>query len=158
MLVVPGPTEADIANTIAQAAALGGADVVLPNAPVQMVNGVAWSADNIRVHGQARTELIAPPTGAVNLLWPRGTIGTATTLTANAAQNTNQVQVLSVAGFAVGGLVYFVAPAPSNSTHWQVAEVLAINGLTIQFMPALQYPIATTDSHSVVPLNTVSAT
>lgn len=149
-----GQTGADVQSAINAASAVGGGVVLLDGVSYTDVNATIPS-DNIHIIGTGKTRLLAPASGAINVLSAQGTLGTATTLTANAAQFTDQVVVASAAGLAVGGFIQFSLTVPNaydTNTFQHRAEIITLAGTTMTFTPPLPFAIVTTQTHSVRPL------
>lgn len=138
--------EPGLLAAIAQAVAVGGGDVLLENAPVQLTAGIQISAHNIRLRGQGRSELIAPATGSQELILARGGFGSPTTVVGAVPLWGKIVVAANVnAGWTVGGLcfIYRAMPVP-NVGHTHVAEIISsVSNGTVQQLtisPPMPFP------------------
>jgi hypothetical protein len=156
MFVVSGGTEADINAAIAQAAAVGGGDVVLENQPYAITAGAVVPSSNIRLRGQARTEFVSTGTN-VNLLSAFGAMSAFTSLSTNVPLFGNQVTVGNPEYFTVGGCLLIRRTLPYTYLAL-VAEVTAINGAVVSFSPSIPFDVPASDPsnvliYSITPLN-----
>lgn len=149
-----GTASTDIQTAVTAACAAGGGRVLLGNSDytwAAAATTVTINCDNVWLVGSPKTRLVAPSDATdVSLITVSGTVGTDTTIGANAAVYAKTITLTSAANIAVGDYIKIDIIQASTTYTWiLLTKVTAKAGNDITFIDPLPFPISTSDTTSI---------